>query len=88
MVNMQDIIEKILSFLNALPSDKIYHCLGGVVLFAIGQLFGYGLALAIIGAVTKEIYDYFHPENHTADWKDALATTLGGLLGYIIYLGY
>jgi hypothetical protein len=81
-------IEKIIAFLNAIPSDKIYHCLGGVVLFAIGQLFGYGLALAIIGAVTKEIYDYFHPESHTADWKDALATTLGGLLGYIIYLGY
>ena len=49
--------------------------------------FGYGLLLAVIGAVVKEIYDYRHP-NHTADWKDAVATTLGGLLGYIIYLGY
>jgi hypothetical protein len=81
-------IEKIIAFLNSIPTDKVYHCLGGVVLFAIGQLFGYGLALAIIGAVTKEIYDYFHPESHTADWKDAVATTIGGLLGYIIYLGY
>lgn len=81
-------IEKIIAFLNSIPSDKIYHCLGGVVLFAIGQLFGYGLALAILGAITKEIYDYLHPENHTADVKDAIATTIGGLLGYIIYLGY
>lgn len=81
-------IEKIIAFLNSIPSDKVYHCLGGVVLFAIGQLFGYGLALAILGAITKEIYDYLHPENHTADVKDAIATTLGGLLGYIIYLGY
>jgi glycopeptide antibiotics resistance protein len=81
-------IEKILAILNSIPSDKVAHCLGGVVLFAIGQLFGYGLALAILGAVTKEIYDYLHPENHTADVKDAIATTLGGLLGYIIYLGY
>ena len=81
-------IEKIIAFLNAIPTDKVYHCLGGVVLFAIGQLFGYGLALAILGAITKEIYDYFHPESHTADWKDAFATTLGGLLGYVIYLGY
>jgi glycopeptide antibiotics resistance protein len=81
-------IEKILAILNSIPSDKVAHCLGGVVLFAIGQLFGYGLALAILGAVTKEIYDYFHPEKHTADVKDAIATTLGGLLGYIIYLGY
>ena len=81
-------IEKIIAFLNSIPTDKVYHCLGGVVLFAIGQLFGYGLALAILGAVVKEIYDYFHPESHTADWKDAFATTLGGLLGYVIYLGY
>ena len=81
-------IEKIIAFLNSIPTDKVYHCLGGVVLFAIGQLFGYGLALAIFGAITKEIYDYLHPESHTADVKDAIATTLGGLLGYIIYLGY
>ena len=81
-------IEKILAILNSIPSDKIYHCLGGVVLFAIGQLFGYGLFLAVLGAITKEIYDYLHPESHTADVKDAIATTLGGLLGYIIYLGY
>ena len=80
-------IEKILAILNSIPSDKVAHCLGGVVLFAIGQLFGYGLFLAVLGAITKEIYDYLHP-NHTADWKDAVATTLGGLLGYIIYLGY
>ena len=81
-------IEKIIAFLNAIPSDKVAHCLGGVVLFAIGQLFGYGLLLAVIGAVTKEIYDYLHPESHTADVKDAAATILGGLLGFIIYLGY
>ena len=80
-------IEKILAILNSIPSDKVAHCLGGVVLFAIGQLFGYGLFLAVLGAITKEIYDYFHP-NHTPDWKDAVATILGGLLGYIIYLGY
>ena len=80
-------IEKILAILNSIPSDKVAHCFGGVVLFAIGQLFGYGLFLAVLGAITKEIYDYRHP-NHTADWKDAVATILGGLLGYIIYLGY
>lgn len=81
-------IEKIIAFLNSIPVDKVYHCLGGAVLFAIGQLFGYGLALAIIGAITKEIYDYFHQDKHTPDIWDAVATTLGGLLGYIIYLGY
>jgi hypothetical protein len=81
-------IEKILSFLNNIPSDKIYHCLGGVILFAIGQLFGYGLLFAVVGAIGKEIYDYLHQDTHTLDVWDAVATTLGGLLGYIIYLGY
>ena len=80
-------IEKIITFLNNIPADKVAHCLGGVVLFAIGQLFGYGLALVVIGAVSKEIYDKLHP-NHTPDVWDAVATILGGLLGYIIYLGY
>ena len=81
-------IEKIIAFLNNIPVDKVYHCFGGVVLFAIGQLFGYGLFLAVLGAITKEIYDYFHQDKHTPDVWDAVATTLGGLLGYIIYLGY
>lgn len=81
------LIEKIIQFLNGIPSDKIYHCLGGVILFAIGQLFGQGLMLAVIGAVVKEIYDRQHP-NHTPDVWDAVATILGGLLGFVIYLGY
>ena len=81
-------IEKILNFLNNIPSDKIYHCLVGVILFAIGQLFGYGLLFVVVGAIGKEIYDYFHQDKHTPDVWDAVATTLGGLLGYIIYLGY
>lgn len=84
---MDKLIEKLIAFCNAIPADKVYHCLGGVVLFAIGQLFGYGLVLAIIGAIGKEIYDKLHP-NHTPDVWDAVATILGGLLGYIIYLGY
>lgn len=81
-------IEKIISFLNNIPADKVAHCLGGVILFAIGQLFGYGLALAVIGAIAKEIYDYIHKDKHTPDVWDAVATVLGGLLGYVIYLGF
>lgn len=81
-------IEKLINLANSIPSDKVAHCLGGVILFAIGQLFGYGLALAVIGAVVKEIYDYMHKDTHTPDVWDAIATIIGGLLGYIIYLGY
>lgn len=80
-------IEKILKFLNAIPTDKVAHCLGGVILFAIGQLFSYGLLLAIAGAIGKEVYDYFNKSTHTPDLWDAVATIAGGLLGYLIYLG-
>lgn len=78
-------IEKIIAWLNAIPVDKVYHFVGGIILFAIGQQVGYGLALAVLGAVTKEIYDYYHP-NHTADVNDALATILGGCLGYALWI--
>lgn len=76
-------LERLIELANSVPSDKVAHFVGGVVLFFIGQFWGYGLALAAIGAVGKEIYDHFHP-NHTADWKDALATILGGVFGYVI----
>ena len=78
-------IEKLIAWFNAIPADKVFHFAGGVMLFAIGQLFGIGLILAIIGAVAKEIYDYYTP-NHTPDIKDAVATVLGGLLGYGIWI--
>ena len=80
-------IEKILKYLNSIPADKIAHCLGGVILFAIGQLFGYGLLLAIAGAIGKEVYDYFNKATHTPDPWDAVATIAGGLLGYLIQSG-
>jgi len=81
-------IEKILAFLNAIPADKIAHCLGGVILFAIGQLFGYGLLLAVVVGFLKEVYDYFHQDKHTPDVWDWVATSLGGIIGLVIYLGY
>ena len=77
-------IEKILTYLNSIPADKIAHCLGGVILFAVGELFELGLLLVIVGAIGKEIYDYFNKKNHTPDPWDAVATIAGGLLGYII----
>ncbi len=80
-------IEKILAFLNAIPADKVAHCLGGVILFAIGQLFGYGLFLAISVGFLKEVYDYFHQDKHTPDVWDWVATSLGGVLGTVCGMG-
>jgi hypothetical protein len=39
--------------------------------------------VAIIAAL-KEVYDYMHPDKHTADIWDWVATSLGGVLGMLI----
>lgn len=64
--------------------DKIKHFGVGLVIAIIGLLLGYSyitvLTLFTIPAIGKEVYDYFHPEKHTCEFLDALATFLGGLL--------
>jgi hypothetical protein len=39
--------------------------------------------VAVIAAL-KEIYDARHPDKHTADFMDWVATVLGGVLGMLI----
>ena len=80
-------IEAILSKLNAIPADKVAHFASGTILYAALLPFvGSSLALSVIVmvAVAKEIYDSCNPDKHTADLWDAVATTLGGLLGLFI----
>lgn len=77
-------IESILSKLNSIPADKVYHFAGGAILFALALPFLGGMysvvAVAIVG-FAKEVYDTLHKDNHTPDVWDALATAAGGLLG-------
>lgn len=75
-------IEAILSKLNAIPADKYAHYATGVALFAValpslGSMVA--MALVVIVAFAKEIYDYLNKEFHTPDIWDAVATILGGL---------
>ena len=82
-------IENILSKLNSIPSDKVYHFAGGAIVFAATVAFigaKYALALVIIVGVLKEIYDAINKDKHTADIWDAIATALGGALGYFCTL--
>lgn len=70
---------------NGIPLDKRAHLLGG---FVIHSVFLYllsplsALVPVIIAAVGKEYYD---SNTHPADWKDALATVLGGIASLGIY---
>jgi len=84
-------MEKILNFLNAIPSDKVAHGLGGLVIYSFLNLFIfhiYSLILVIIIAIGKEIYDGYK-ENHTRDAWDAFATAIvpGVLSGIKLVIG-
>jgi len=62
--------------------DKIYHFIAG---FIISLIFGFinpvfGLALAIIAGVGKEIYDK-KIKKSVIDPLDVIATVVGGILG-------
>lgn len=68
-----------------LQRDKVLHILAGLILcLAIGWLTDktVGLLVAVGAGVAKEIYDKHN--KGTVDVKDSLATTVGGLAGYII----
>lgn len=72
---------KLSSPLIPVPLDKQAHFNTGAILafvayFAIGY---WALLLVTIVASAKEWYDYKHP-NHTADFYDWLATTLGAIV--------
>lgn len=65
-----------------IPYDKALHIIGGAVIFAAFHWrFGmFAIVPVVIAAIAKEIYDKFHPESHTCDIKDAIATVIGGLI--------
>ena len=71
-----------------ITKDKIQHFLAGFIISAIIGLFNsiFGLILAILAGVGKEVYDYvsnrYYQGKHTVDLYDCLATVLGGLIGY------
>ena len=78
---MMSSLEKLFMSIGKLPYDKALHMLVGVVVFAVVYLIvgWYALLGVVVVATAKEVYDYFTP-NHTVDWKDAMATIIGGLL--------
>ena len=78
-------IETIFAKLNSIPSDKVMHFASGVVLFAVMLPFigaGFALAGVVLIGIGKEIYDLRHKDIHTPDIWDAVATSLGGLVGF------
>lgn len=70
------------------PVDKVAHALGGFLLSFSLNLAGYpklGLLVAISAGAYKEwVYDKARPASHTVDPMDFAATSLGGVVGFVI----
>jgi glycerol uptake facilitator-like aquaporin len=68
-----------------IPNDKLPHFIVGTLVFAVFHFFNplTGIVAATVAAVGKEIYDYFHKDKHTLDPWGAIATILGGVIGFI-----
>jgi len=69
--------------------DKQDHFAGSAILgMGASQVFDNKLqafgAVLLVGAA-KEGYDYKHPQNHTASWKDFAADAAGAVVG--VYYG-
>jgi hypothetical protein len=89
---MENIIAKINAFLSQfcivckVPCDKQMHFLSGFIIAAVLTPFigAYSILVVAVIAALKEIYDARHPDKHTADFMDWVATTLGGVVGFVI----
>jgi hypothetical protein len=89
---MEALIAKVNAFLAKLyipckvPADKQMHFICGLVIAALLTPFigAYSILVVAVIAALKEIYDARHPDKHTADFLDWVATTLGGVVGFVI----
>jgi hypothetical protein len=68
------------------PADKQAHFLSGFIIAAVLTPFigAYSILVVAVIAALKEIYDARHPDKHTADFMDWVATVLGGVVGFVV----
>lgn len=78
---MRKIWDKIVAWIQSIPTDKKYHFAAG---FGIASFFGLALGMeivivpAIFAGLLKEFFDKWTTD--TWEWWDFAATALGGLL--------
>ena len=91
-------MEKLLTFMNywlgklyipcGIPADKQAHALsgfvGGAAMMWLTDITIISIAAVAVVAYLKEQYDARHPDEHTADGLDFLATTIGGAVGVLL----
>ena len=91
-------MENLLTFMNywlgklyipcGIPADKQMHFLsgfvGGAAMMWLTDITIISIAAVAVVAYLKEEYDARHPDKHTADGLDFLATTIGGAVGVLL----
>ena len=68
---LKDILNRIQNW------DKIVHMGFGAIAALCPT---YPMIAILVVAFGKEVYDYYHPDKHTCDGVDAMATIVGGLV--------
>ena len=89
---LEKLIAKVNAFLSQfcivckVPCDKQMHFICGFIIAAVLTPFIGATSILVVAiiAALKEVYDYMHPETHTADIWDWVATTLGGIVGFVV----
>jgi hypothetical protein len=99
---MVEILKKIWRWIVSIPQDKLLHDYAGELIsmyfFAFLIFLGFWKALLIADLVAacalvgKEVYDYFHPDGHSVEWKDVVFGLFGvlkfdvaALIGFLIF---
>ena len=68
-----------------IPKDKLYHFIAGFILCVIFTLINdpmTGIGAAICGGIAKECHDHY--SYGVFDWKDMVATWLGGCVAFAL----
>lgn len=72
--------------LQNIPYDKRLHFICGFALSLLGLIWFPLVSTGFIAGVLKEIWDYFHQENHTPDWYHIWWTWGGAAFAFLLLL--
>lgn len=67
-----------------LAKDKQLHLIVGFICGSLITFFSnihLAISIGVIVAIGKEVYDHYHPKNHTAEVLDVLTTIIGAIVG-------
>lgn len=76
------------SYIASRPADTWLHILAGQLISFVLTLFGIWCWVGFIGGVLigigKEVWDSWHSELHTPEWRDVLNTAIGAFMGALM----